>query len=170
MPSFGELEDLDLHLRFFIDTMIPDDPHPASIYLREMGGAHRIWLFLAVIGEEELNRSSEPRVRDLATRHIVALGIGVHEESRWGRSLWGSGAEQEELAGILAILTSEGARHLHTAYRSGGDRMFITRDGEHGGGILGKAEALRQEFDLRVMTPETAEAIVRRKAGVPPPS
>jgi hypothetical protein len=150
--------------------MIPDDPYPASSYLREMGEAHRIWLFLAVTGEEEPNRSSEPRVRDLATRHIVALGIGVHEESRWGRSLWGSGAEQEELAGIFAIPTSEGATdenmrryamHLHTAFRSGADRMFITRDGEHGGGILGKTEVLRQEVDLRAMTPETAEAILR---------
>lgn len=115
VPSFEDLEEADLHLRFFVDVNFLTDNSPAAVYLREMRDAYRIRLTLAVVGEEELNDSSNPDVRDLAADYEVALGIGVYGESRWGRSLWGNEAEREELAGILTILTSTGATEENTS-------------------------------------------------------
>ena len=167
MPSFEELSILDLHIHFFVDTNFPDDPSVAATYLRKMRDDHRVRLTLASVGEEELNKSRDLSVRDLATDHDVALGVGLDGETRWGRGADASDEDARQQAAILAILTSTGAgeekmrndaRHLQTALRYVVDK-FITRDG----GILNKAEVLADEFGLKVMEPEAAAALVVKR-------
>ena len=122
----------------------------------------------ASVGEEELNKSIDQDVRDLAAGQDVALGIGTYGETRWGQGAYASDEDVGQQAAILAILTSSGAgeakmrndaRHLQTAMRYGVDK-FITRD--HG--ILNKAEALAAEFGLKVMEPESAALLVLKRA------
>ena len=99
---------------------------------------------------------------DLLT--LSACQTAVGDQAQNGREIEGLGAlAQNQGAGaVLATLWS--VADQSTA-------LFMTRFYSiHEQQSVTKAEALRQEFDLRVMTPETAEAIVRRKAGDPPPS
>ena len=105
MPSLKELEELYLHLHFFVDTNFPDDPSDAAAYLREMFHTHRIRLTLASVGEEELNRSNHQDVRDLVVEQEVALGVGAYGKTLWGRGASASEKDVEQQAAILEILT-----------------------------------------------------------------